>query len=104
MLKKQNSNTPERNNKEAKKVNEFFTTTRHPNSEIQVADIMPTEYISVIEALKLVSPFSGNKKEVLTLVYNVHTAFECISPENGQIVSVCANKNKCQTQNHITQK
>jgi hypothetical protein len=36
----------------------------------------------VTEALKLVSPFSGNKREVLTFVSNVETAFGCINPEN----------------------
>jgi hypothetical protein len=60
---------------------------KSPHSEIQVAEIgrsdtMTTEYISVTEALKLVSPFSGNKREVLTFVSNVDTAFGCINPEN----------------------
>jgi hypothetical protein len=41
-----------------------------------------TEYISVTEALKLVSPFSGNKKEVLTFISNVDTAFSRVSLEN----------------------
>jgi hypothetical protein len=43
---------------------------------------MTTDYINVTEALKLVSPFSGNKKEVLTFVSNVDTAFSCINPKN----------------------
>jgi hypothetical protein len=34
---------------------------------------MAEEYISVSEALKLVSPFSGNKREVLTFISNVDT-------------------------------
>jgi hypothetical protein len=43
---------------------------------------MTTVYISVTEALKLVSLLSGNKREVLTFVSNVDTAFSCVSPEN----------------------
>jgi hypothetical protein len=42
-----------------------------------------TEYISVTEALKLVSPFSGNKKDILTFVSNVDTAFDCVRPEDN---------------------
>jgi hypothetical protein len=34
----------------------------------------PNEHISVSEALKLVTTFSGNKREVLTFISNVHTA------------------------------
>lgn len=60
---------------------------RQSNSEVQVAEInqseiMATEYVSVTEALKLVSPFNGNKREVLTFVSNVETAFSCINPAN----------------------
>jgi hypothetical protein len=59
----------------------------HPRSEIQMTEISrsdatPVQYISVTEALKLISPFSGNKKEVLTFVSNVDTAFRCINPSN----------------------
>jgi hypothetical protein len=58
-----------------------------PYLDIQVAEIgrsdtMNTKCISVTEALKLISPFSGNKKEVLMFVSNVDTAFSCVSPEN----------------------
>jgi hypothetical protein len=60
---------------------------RSPYSDIQVEEVgrsatMTTDYINVTEALKLVSPFSGNKKEVLTFVSNVDTALSCINPEN----------------------
>jgi hypothetical protein len=41
---------------------------------------MATDYISVSEALKLVSPFNGNRKEVLAFVSNVETAFSCVNP------------------------
>jgi hypothetical protein len=50
--------------------------------EIGRSNIMATEYISVTEVPKLVSPFSENKREVLTLVSNVDTVFICVSPEN----------------------
>ena len=50
--------------------------------EVTRSDSMSTEYISVTEALKLISPFSGNKREVLTFVANVDTAFNCINPSS----------------------
>jgi hypothetical protein len=43
---------------------------------------MAEEYISASEALKLVTPFSGNKKEVLTFTSNVNTAFEVVNPNH----------------------
>lgn len=43
---------------------------------------MAEEYVSVSEALKLVTPFSGNKREVLTFIANVNTAFEAINPDH----------------------
>jgi hypothetical protein len=62
-------------------------TTRLSNLEIQGMEVtrsdnMSTEYISVTEALKFISPFSGNKREVLTFVANVDTAFNCINPSS----------------------
>jgi hypothetical protein len=42
---------------------------------------MAEEYISVSEALKLVTPFGENKQKVLTFISNVDTAFEVINPE-----------------------
>jgi hypothetical protein len=41
---------------------------------------MAEEHVSVSEALKLVAPFNGNKREVLTFIANVNTAFEVINP------------------------
>jgi hypothetical protein len=41
------------------------------------------EYISVNEALKLVSPFKGDKREVLAFISNVDMAFEVINPDNS---------------------
>jgi hypothetical protein len=38
------------------------------------------------EALKLVSPFKGYKKEVLGFVSNVDTAFEVINKENSDVL------------------
>jgi hypothetical protein len=54
---------------------------------MQVADIggsemTPPEYISVTDALKLISPFTGNKREILTFISNVETAFNCVNPES----------------------
>jgi hypothetical protein len=36
---------------------------------------MTEEFVSISEALKLVTPFNGNKREVLTFISNVDTAF-----------------------------
>jgi hypothetical protein len=43
---------------------------------------MAEEYVSVSETLKLVTPFSGNKKEVLTFISNVNTEFEIINRDH----------------------
>jgi hypothetical protein len=48
--------------------------------EADSLDSMAEEYVSMSEALKLVTPFSGNKREVLTFISNVNTAFEVINP------------------------
>ena len=42
-----------------------------------------TEFVSVSEALKLVAPFKGEKREVLAFIANVDTAFEVIDPRNA---------------------
>jgi hypothetical protein len=47
---------------------------------------MSGEFISVGEALKLVSPFKGNKQEVLAFIGNVDTAFAVINPEHEDIL------------------
>ena len=47
------------------------------------------EYISVSEALKLVSPFKEDKKEVLAFISNVYTAFEVTDPENPDVLYKC---------------
>ena len=41
-----------------------------------------TEYISVGEALKLVAPFKGEKREVLAFIASVDTAFQVIDTRN----------------------
>jgi hypothetical protein len=43
-------------------------------------------HISVSEALKLVNPFKGDKKEVLAFISNVDTAFEVINPDNSDVL------------------
>jgi hypothetical protein len=48
------------------------------------------EYISVSEALKLLSPLKGERKKVLAFISNVDTAFEVINPDNADIyISLC---------------
>jgi hypothetical protein len=55
----------------------------NPNIERVIPDSAAmTNYISVGEALKLVTPFKGEKKEVLSFIANVDTAFEVIDPRN----------------------
>jgi len=44
------------------------------------------EYISVGERMKLVNPFTRGKREVLTFISNVDTAFEVINPENSDVL------------------
>jgi hypothetical protein len=44
------------------------------------------ENISVSEALKLVSPFKGDKREVLAFISNVDAAFELIDPEHSDVL------------------
>jgi hypothetical protein len=42
-----------------------------------------TEYIPISEALRLVTPFKGERKEVLAFIANVNTAFEIIDPSKA---------------------
>jgi len=44
------------------------------------------EYISVGEALKLLSPFKGDKREVLAFISKVDIAFEVINPDNSDVL------------------
>jgi hypothetical protein len=44
------------------------------------------DYISVCEALKLVSPFKGDRKELLAFISNVDTTFEVINPDNSKVL------------------
>ena len=44
------------------------------------------DHISVSEALKLVRPFKGERKEVLAFISNVDTAFEVINPDNSDVL------------------
>ena len=45
-----------------------------------------TEYISAGEALKLVAPFKGEKRDVLAFIANVDTAFEVTDPRREYFV------------------
>jgi hypothetical protein len=47
---------------------------------------MEGEYISVSEALKLVPPFKGDKREVLAFIGNVDTAFSVINPTQDEVL------------------
>jgi hypothetical protein len=44
------------------------------------------DHISISEALELVSPFKGGRKEVLAFISNVDTAFEVINPDNSDVL------------------
>ena len=44
------------------------------------------QYISVGEALKLVAPFKGEKRDVLAFIANVDTEFELIDQRNVSIL------------------
>ena len=44
------------------------------------------DHISVSEALKLLSPFKGERKEVLAFISNVDTAFEAINPDSSDVL------------------
>jgi len=44
------------------------------------------DYISVSEAFKLVSPFKGDKREVLAFISNIDTAFKVINPHNSDVL------------------
>jgi len=63
----------------------------HPNLEAEVTSpdsntAKMTEYISVGEALKLVAPFKGEKRDILAFIAKVDTAFEVIDPRNEGIL------------------
>jgi len=42
-----------------------------------------TDYILVGEALKLIAPFKGDKRDILAFIANVDTVFEVIDPRNA---------------------
>ena len=48
--------------------------------------VATAEYISVSEALKLVSPCKGDKKKILALISNIDTDFEVINPDNSDVL------------------
>jgi len=59
----------------------------YPNLEAEVASpssstVNMTAYIPVGEALKLITPFKGEKRDVLAFIANVNTAFEVTDPRN----------------------
>jgi hypothetical protein len=52
------------------------------------------QHILVSEARNLVSPFKGDKREVLAFISNVDTAFVVITRKIQCIVQICAQKNQ----------
>jgi cellular nucleic acid-binding protein len=57
------------------------------NVEVEIPDsVIMSDHISVGEALKLVTPFKGDKRDVLSFIANVDTAFEVINPLNEGIL------------------
>jgi len=44
---------------------------------------MAGEFVGLGQALKLISPCSGEKKDILSFTSNVDTAFEVIDPNQG---------------------
>jgi hypothetical protein len=48
-----------------------------------------TEYISVGEALKLVAPLKGEKRDVLTFIANLDTAFELTQEMRVHCLNSC---------------
>ena len=44
------------------------------------------DYIPVRGTLNVVSPFKGDRKEVLAFISNVDTAFEVINPDNAEVL------------------
>ena len=47
---------------------------------------MNGDFISVGEALKIIPPFKGDKRDVLAFIGNVDTAFTVINPEQEAIL------------------
>jgi hypothetical protein len=61
----------------------------YPNLNTEVVDPdsgSMTEHIAVGEALKLVTPYKGEKREVLAYIVNIDTIFEVINPRNEGIL------------------
>jgi len=44
---------------------------------------MAGEFVNLGEALKLIAPCSGEKKDILSCISHVDTAFEVIDPNQG---------------------
>ena len=60
----------------------------YPNLDTEVVNAdsstaIMTEYIAIGEALKLITPFKGERREVFAFIANVDTAFEVIDPRNS---------------------
>jgi hypothetical protein len=63
----------------------MFTLYPNLDTEVVIANsntAIMTEYAAISEALKLVTPFKGEKREVLAFIANVNTAFQVIDHRN----------------------
>jgi len=61
----------------------MFITQTDPIRQIADANephSMAGEFVSLEEGLKLISPCSGEKKDILSRISRVNTAFEVIDP------------------------
>jgi hypothetical protein len=62
------------------------TSSQSRGAESSETSTMNGELVSVVEALKLVSPFKGEKQELLSFIGNVHTAFAVINANQTDVL------------------
>jgi hypothetical protein len=62
------------------------SSSRTQTTETRRSLAMSEEFVCVGKALKLVSPFKGNKQEVLAFMGNVDRAFAVINPSEEDIL------------------
>ena len=62
------------------------TSSQSRGAESSETSTMNGEFVSVVEALKLVSPFKGEKQEVLSFIGNVDTAFAVINTNQTDVL------------------
>jgi hypothetical protein len=62
------------------------TSSQSRGAEDRKASTINGEFVSVVEALKLVSPFKGKKHEVLSFIGNADTAFAVINANQTDVL------------------